>query len=150
MGVKMSKDIVNNLNQLLADLTVFYQKLRHYHWNVKGPEFFTLHEKFEIIYTEVGDVIDELAERIVGLAGVPLHTLSSMLETSSLKEDSENPEPDVMVKRTVGDMEEIIGKLQSTIKVSEDAMDRTTTNLLDGVKDGLEGHLWMLRSWQNV
>ena len=107
----MSKKIIKKLNLLVADMTVFYQKLRHYHWNVKGPQFFQLHEKFEIIYTEVGDVIDELAERIVGLDGVPLHTLSSMLDVSSLKEDSEIPQPDVMVNRTVEDTEVIIGKL---------------------------------------
>ena len=81
----MSKDIIQKLNLLVAGLTVFYQKLRHYHWNVKGPQFFQLHEKFEIIYTEVGDVIDQLAERIVGLDGLPLHTLASMLEVSGLE-----------------------------------------------------------------
>ena len=144
----MSKETVKNLNQLVADMTVFYQKLRHYHWNVKGPQFFMLHEKFELIYTEVGDVIDELAERIVGLDGVPLHTLSAMLENTSLKEDTENPQPDKMVNRIVDDMELIVGKLQTAIEESEDSIDRTTTNLLDGIKDGLEGHLWMLKSWQ--
>ena len=144
----MSKETVKNLNQLVADMTVFYQKLRHYHWNVKGPQFFMLHEKFELIYTEVGDVIDELAERIVGLDGVPLHTLSAMLENTSLKEDNENPQPDKMVNRIVDDMELIVGKLQTAIEESEDSIDRTTTNLLDGIKDGLEGHLWMLKSWQ--
>ena len=144
----MSKETVKNLNQLVADMTIFYQKLRHYHWNVKGPQFFMLHEKFELIYTEVGDVIDDLAERIVGLDSVPLHTLSAMLDTSSLKEDNENPHPDKMVKRIVDEIELIIGKLQSAIEESEESIDRTTTNLLDGIKDGLEGHLWMLRSWQ--
>ena len=144
----MSKETVKNLNQLVADMTIFYQKLRHYHWNVKGPQFFMLHEKFELIYTEVGDVIDDLAERIVGLDSVPLHTLSAMLDTSSLKEDNENPHPDKMVKSIVDDIELIIGKLQSAIEESEESIDRTTTNLLDGIKDGLEGHLWMLRSWQ--
>jgi len=133
---------------MVADMTVFYQKLRHYHWNVKGPQFFMLHEKFELIYTEVGDVIDELAERIVGLDGVPLHTLASMLEISSLKEDSENPKPELMVKRTVEDIEAVVQKLQAGIEGAEDAVDRTTANLLDGIKDGLEGHLWMLKSWQ--
>jgi len=144
----MSKDMINTLNQMVADMTVFYQKLRHYHWNVKGPQFFMLHEKFELIYTEVGDVIDELAERIVGLDGVPLHTLASMLEISSLKEDSENPKPELMVKRTVEDIEAVVQKLQAGIEGAEDAVDRTTANLLDGIKDGLEGHLWMLKSWQ--
>jgi DNA-binding ferritin-like protein len=54
----------------------------------------------------------------------------------------------MMVNRIVDDMEIIIGKLQSAIEESEESVDRTTTNLLDGIKDGLEGHLWMLRSWQ--
>ena len=47
----------------------------------------------------------------MGLDGLPLHTLASMLDVSSLKEDSENPQPDVMVNRTVEDTEVIIGKL---------------------------------------
>jgi len=145
----MSKETIKTLNQLVADMTVFYQKLRHYHWNVKGPEFFRLHEKFEIIYTEVGDVIDELAERIVGLDGVPLHTLSSMLEATTLKEDSENPDSDVMVTRTVKDIEVLVKELQTGIEEAEDAVDRTTANLLDGIKDGLEAHLWMLKAWQS-
>jgi len=144
----MSKEINHALNQLVADMTVFYQKLRHYHWNVKGPEFFRLHEKFELIYTEVGDVIDELAERIVGLDGVPLHTLASMLEATSLKEDSENPEADVMVERTIEDIGALVDKLQAGIEEAEDAVDRTTANLLDEIKDGLEAHLWMLKAWQ--
>ena len=144
----MSKKMINTLNNLVADMTVLYQKLRHYHWNVKGPQFFMLHEKFELMYTEVGDVIDELAERIVGLDGVPLHTLAAMLEASSLKEDSENPNSDLMVKRTVEDIETVVAKLQAGIEEAEGVDDRTTTNLLDGIRDGLEGHLWMLKSWQ--
>ena len=144
----MSKELVTTLNLLVADMTVFYQKLRHYHWNVKGPEFFRLHEKFEIIYTEVGDVIDALAERIVGLDGIPLHTLASMLDATSLKEDSENPEADVMVKRTIKDIEVLTQKLQAGIEAAEEGVDRTTANLLDGIKVGLEAHLWMLKAWQ--
>jgi len=145
----MSNNVLNSLNVLIADMTVFYQKLRHYHWNVKGPQFFMLHEKFEIIYTEVGDIIDEIAERIVGLDGVPLHTLEKMLETTSLKEDAELPAPELMVSRTVNDISTIAGTLQSIIEEAEETADRTTVNLLDDIKDGLEGHLWMLKSWQD-
>ncbi|MFP3855078.1 MAG: ferritin-like domain-containing protein, partial [Anaerolineales bacterium] len=47
----MSKELTGLLNTLIADFTVFYQKLRHYHWNIKGEEFFMLHEKFKEIYT---------------------------------------------------------------------------------------------------
>ena len=37
--------VVNHLNILLADLNVFYRKLQSYHWNIKGHEFFWVHEK---------------------------------------------------------------------------------------------------------
>ena len=145
----MSKDVVNELNTLIADFTVFYQKLRHYHWNVKGEEFFKLHEKFEEIYTETGDVIDGLAERVVGLEGVPLHTLAHMLESTGLEEDVDLPAAGEMVSRTVKDMEAINDKLLNAISAAEKAGDRTTTNLLDDVHDGLEAHLWMLKSWKS-
>jgi starvation-inducible DNA-binding protein len=35
-----------HLNQLVADYQVLYQKLRSYHWNVTGRDFFTLHPVF--------------------------------------------------------------------------------------------------------
>jgi starvation-inducible DNA-binding protein len=144
----MSKESINSLNLLIADFTVFYQKLRHYHWNVKGEPFFVLHEKFEEIYTEVGDVIDEIAERVVGLEGVPHHTLAHMLETTSLKEDDELPAPAKMVNRTIDDIKALSKGLLSAIEVAEGADDRTTINLLDEIHDGLQGHLWMLAAWQ--
>jgi len=145
----MSNEVVTHLNTLIADFTVFYQKLRHYHWNVKGEQFFKLHDKFEEIYTETGDVIDELAERVVGLEGVPLHTLAHMLESTGLDEDVDLPGGGEMVSRTINDIEEISGQLRKAIDAAEGAEDRTTTNLLDDVHDGLEAHLWMLKSWKS-
>jgi starvation-inducible DNA-binding protein len=144
----MSKELNQHLNVLIADFTVFYQKLRHYHWNVKGPQFFKLHEKFEEIYTEVGDVIDELAERVVGLDGVPLHTLVDMLDATSLQEDPAMPASGEMVTRTIADIKTLTDTLQDVIDAAEGAEDRTTTNLLDDIKDGLEAHLWMLKAWE--
>jgi len=38
--------------------------------------------------------------------------------------------------------------LQDVIEEAESVEDRTTTNLLDDVKDGLEAHLWMLKAWE--
>ena len=133
---------------MIADFTVFYQKLRHYHWNVKGPQFFKLHEKFEEIYTGVGNVIDDLAKRVVSLDGVPLHTLAHMLEETTQKEDPDLPASAVMVTRTIQDMETLTGSLQEVINAAEDAGDRSTTNLLDDVIDSLEAHLWMLKAWE--
>ena len=40
-------NLENVLNQQIADFNVLYTKLHRFHWYVKGPQFFTLHEKFE-------------------------------------------------------------------------------------------------------
>ncbi len=143
MAVKYAKD----LNGLVADFTVFYQKLRHYHWNVKGKEFFVLHAKFEELYDQVNEVIDELAERVVALGETPVHTLAGVLKLASLKEDDTTPSGLEMVKLIVADLEALSAKLLPAIAVAEEAGDRTTVNKLDGMRDGLEGSLWMIRAY---
>lgn len=140
--------MIDDLNRLLADATVFYQKLRHYHWNVDGRHFFELHVKFEELYTGWATSIDELAERILMVGGVPLHTLGSMLEASSLEEDERVPPAVEMVDRIESDLKALHARMGDVIEVGEEGDDRGTVNLLDGLRDGIEKDLWMLRSWK--
>ena len=71
----MSNDLIKNLRTLTADATVLYQKLRHFHWNVRGKNFFGLHLKFEELYTEWATHIDSFAERSLTVGGRPPVTL---------------------------------------------------------------------------
>lgn len=143
----MSTSVPASLNILLADTTVFYQKLRHYHWNVQGQKFFELHVKFEELYDKWVLFIDEIAERIIALDTVPLHTLESMLKHATLKEDEEIPEGREMVNRIIADLGSLRGSIDEVIGAAEESGDRTTANMLDDIRDGLEGDLWMLKAW---
>ena len=69
-----NQKVAEELNKLLADYQIFYQNLRGLHWNVTGNAFFMLHEKYEELYNEASEVIDEIAERILMIGGQPLHT----------------------------------------------------------------------------
>jgi starvation-inducible DNA-binding protein len=140
--------VIDGLNGLLADATVFYQKLRHYHWNVAGPEFFELHAKFEEVYTSWAVTIDEVAERILMIDGVPLHTLASLLETSSLQEDDSIPAAREMVDAVLSDLQRLRTRAGVVIEAAEAAADRGTVNLLDGVRDGIEKEIWMFGAWK--
>ncbi len=140
--------INENLNRLLADATVFYQKLRHYHWNVTGPRFYQLHELFEGLYTAWADAIDEIAERIRQLGGTPVHTLAGMLDLASIAEDPEIPHADVMLDRTVADLEALHASLKAAGDAAESAGDRVTTGLVDGLGASVEKTLWMLHATQ--
>jgi starvation-inducible DNA-binding protein len=140
--------VVDGLNGLLADATVFYQKLRHYHWNVEGRHFFELHTKFEELYDGWAASIDEIAERILMVSGVPLHTLRSLLEAAGLEEDDTIPAAGVMVERVVADLRRLHERAGEVIETAEAADDRGTANLLDELRDGLEKDIWMLQTWQ--
>lgn len=140
--------VTDGLNGLLADSTVFYQKLRHYHWNVEGRHFFELHAKFEELYTKWADTIDEIAERILTLDATPLHTLKGMLDGASLKEDESIPEAPAMVDAIMADLDALHAAAMKVIGAAEADDDRGTANLLDAINDGIEMDLWMLKAWK--
>lgn len=140
--------VIDGLNRLLADGTVFYQKLRHYHWNVTGQEFFTLHVKFEELYTAWSLTLDQLAERILMLEGTPLHTLAAVLDRARLEEDALVPTAMEMVDTLVADLHRLRSYAGDIISAAEEVGDRGTVNLLDGVCDVIEKDVWMLRAWK--
>ena len=49
--------IVTILNKLLASYAVYQQKLKNFHWNIIGQDFFELHELFEKMYSRAGGCI---------------------------------------------------------------------------------------------
>ena len=59
--------VAEDLASLLADTYAVYLKTQNFHWNVTGPEFYSLHVLFEKQYAELAENIDEVAERIRAL-----------------------------------------------------------------------------------
>src|SRR5689334_2706531 len=86
------------LNELLANYSVHYQKLRNYHWNVKGSDFFDLHQHFEVLYREAHEHIDEIAERIRIFGKMPVSTFREFLDLSEIKETQSDLSSDIMVR----------------------------------------------------
>ena len=78
--------MINDLNQLLADLNVFFRKVQNYHWNIEGKNFFVFHEKLEEYYNIIFKQIDELAEHILILGNEPLGRLSDYMSVTKIKE----------------------------------------------------------------
>src|SRR5699024_7758085 len=78
-GVFMS-NVASVVNELVANQGVLYVKLHQYHWYVQGPDFYTLHEKFEELYDETSEKFDLFAERLLAIGEKPYSTLSEYLE----------------------------------------------------------------------
>lgn len=137
------------LNTLLADYAIYNQRLRNYHWNVKGRRFFQLHEEFEKLYTQASSWSDELAERVARLQGRPASTLREFLELSRLEEDPGKGRPDseMMVRRLVDDIDKLNAFASTTVKSAGEAGDVATATLLEDIVKIQEENAWMLSSW---
>ena len=142
-----NEQLIEGLNQLLADHAVYYQKLRNYHWNVTGPAFFQLHQKFEEMYLASQENVDAIAERILALGGRPKSTLRAYLDTTRLGEDAAFPGATGMVQNLRGDIETLTGGRRDVRALAEELGDDTTINLLDGISDMQAQDSWMLRAW---
>lgn len=147
MATTSALDYVEELNRVLSDVQLLYQKLRGYHWNVAGPEFFKLHDKFEELYTFAADQADELAERIRGIGGKPAATYERQISLSSLEEDPDINEAHDMVRNILDDIDVLQNDIQTAHSQAEEHSDMTTTNLLEDIHDNLESHRWMLEAF---
>lgn len=142
-----NEKLVRSLNNQLADWNILFTKLHNYHWYVTGPEFFTLHTKFEEYYTEAATYIDSIAERILTIEGKPLATLKEYLEVSSIEEASSKEEAKEMVAILAADFEKVIAASNETISLAEEAGDESTADMFIGIKTSLEQHVWMLKAY---
>lgn len=142
----MSK-LTDIVNQQIANWSVLYIKLHNYHWYVKGSQFFTLHTKFEELYNEAALHIDELAERLLALGGAPVATMKGCLEKASVKEAVGNETAEEMVGTLVSDFETMIHELKEGMKLADEVGDETTGDMLLGIHQSLEKHVWMLKSF---
>src|ERR1700753_3517072 len=123
------KPVVDHLNDFLANYHIHYQKLRGCHWNVKGQSFFTLHLKFEELYTQALLTIDELAERILTLGKAPYSTFADYIKTSTLEEiDTIGLKDTKMVKAIIEDMAQLIEMERDLLAITAEAGDDGTND----------------------
>lgn len=133
------------LNKQVANFSVLFTKLHNHHWYVKGPHFFTLHEKFEELYDEINELYDEFAERLLTIGGQPVSNLKGYLEITSLSEVETNLDAKQMVKSVLDDFTLIATELNIGVELATDVSDEATADLLISTIASLEKHAWMLK-----
>ncbi len=142
-----TQKLVDSMNQLLANYHLHYQKLRNFHWNVKGADFFEIHEQFEIRYNVSKESIDEIAERIRVFGHTPLSNLSDYLKHSNIKESKSDMASDDMVAEILSDYEILLSFLADSMNAAIDIGDVGTEDMLNTFIQDMEKHHWMLSSF---
>lgn len=140
-------DVARKLNILLADFQIYYMNLRGLHWNVKGRNFFFLHEKFEELYNDTNDVIDEIAERILSLGLKPLHTFKDYSENKTIRTIKNISDGDAGIKSVLYNLNELLIQERAILELASDNNDEGSASLMSDLISGQEKLIWMLTSY---
>ncbi len=140
-------EVIDSTKKLLADLHLQYQNLRNFHWNVKGPQFFVLHEKFEELYLDVASKIDETAERILSIGGSPSASIVDNTTRADIEDGYQIREASEMVAALIKGYDVIINDVMIILKVADEAGDEGTADTFTGYVTELQKTNWMLKAY---
>src|SRR5260363_150165 len=126
------KNIAEGLSRLLADTYTLYLKTHHFHWNVTGPQFNTLHAMFEAQYTELG----------VPAPG----SYRAYAKLSSIPEAEGVPRAEHIVRQLLEAQETVVRTARAVFPLVEAANDEPSADLLTQRMQVHEKTAWMLRS----
>lgn len=142
-GAKKSK-LTKKLNDLLAAYQVTYFNTRASHWMIKGENFFELHKVFEMQYNDATVKIDDIAERILTIGGVPLMTASEMLKSTHIKEVKASGEQMVCIKCLLDDLTSLTVLENELVKMADELEDVVTADLMTKILGEQQKTTWML------
>lgn len=140
------EDLVKSLNAFLSDLAVFYRKLQNYHWNVKGKNFFTMHQKLEEYYDEINEQIDEVAEHILMVGFQPLGTIKDYLENTAIEEaKNEKVKPCFVITNLIEDYTILLQKANKIKRMADEKEHYSISIMIDNCITAYTKNLWMLK-----
>ena len=143
LDIDKSEELASHLNDLLADYSVFYQNTRGYHWNIQGDKFFELHVKFEELYNDLFQKIDDIAERILTLGFTPNHKYTDYLKQSDLAESKDVNNGYKAVEEILWSYQTLLRKQRVILELSDSIGDEGTNALMSDYISEQEKNVWM-------
>jgi len=141
------KKLTDVLNQQLADTFDLYSQSKQAHWNVKGRQFYHLHELFDNLAKDLEGYVDLIAERATALGGTALGTVRMSAARSRL---AEYPLDTIGSMQNVEVLADRFASLAATtraaIAAAEKLRDADTADLFTEVSRGLDKGLWFLEA----
>ena len=144
-------EVAHSLGNILSDEFVLYTKTLNAHWNVEGPDFYDKHLFFEKQYTELFEMIDQVAERIRTLGHFAPGTLRQFLQLTHLTEASrEKNDARSYIQLLLADHESLIMHLHETINLFAGRFkDMGTSDFVTGLMEKHQKMVWMLKAHMN-
>lgn len=147
LPVKETEVIATELNILLSNFQVYYQNLRGIHWNIRGKRFFDLHVKFEELYNDAQLKIDMIAERVLTLGGVPLHTFEEYIANNRLEVGRNINKDTDAVQLIIASLSDLLKIERVILEESDKINDEGTNSMMSDFITEQEKTMWMMKAW---
>jgi starvation-inducible DNA-binding protein len=131
LGADVRTDMVNQLNQLLADSIAIRDMYKKHHWQVAGPTFYQLHLLFDKHFDEQIEMVDTIAERIQLLGGVTIAMGGDVAEVTRIQSPPRGREEvPVQISRLLEAHKIIIQSCLDISEAADKAGDQGTNDLV--------------------
>jgi len=147
LPVKETEVLITELNVLLSNFQVYYQNLRGLHWNIRGKRFFDLHVKFEELYNDSQLKIDLIAERVLTLGGIPLHTFEDYIKNNQLTVGNNIHNDEEAITLIVNSLSQLLKIERVILNKAGDIDDEGTNSMMSDFIKEQEKTIWMMKAW---
>ncbi len=147
LSADIRQQVVSILSPTLATTLDLKTQAKQAHWNVKGLNFYQLHELFDVLAGELEGYVDMVAERITALGGTAMGTARIAANESLLPEYSfdavEGPEHvEALAERYAA----YAAHLREGIEKTEELGDADTADLYTEISREVDKRLWFLEA----
>ena len=144
---EIREKVVELLNQTLAATLDLKTQTKQAHWNVKGMDFYQLHELFDEMATELEEYVDMVAERVTALGGMALGTARIAAAESILPEYDLDAVGGTEHIDALADRYAAYAKhLREAIDTSDSWEDADTADLYTEISRTIDKRLWFLEA----
>ena len=139
--------VIELLNRGMAMTLDLYTQVKQAHWNVRGKDFFQLHEMFDLFATELLPFVDEQAERVTALAGTPMGTIRMASQATELPDYPADLSDGMEHVAALADRYAIFARvLRESIDKADEAGDKDTADLFTAISRAADMRLWFLEA----
>lgn len=147
LAAETREEMIALLNRQLADTFDLFSQTKQAHWNVKGAQFYQLHELFDELAGLLLGFVDQIAERATALGGAAQGTVRMAADATRLSEyPSGGIDSLTSVEALAGRYAALAETTRKAIDAADQAGDMSTADLFTEVSRGLDKSLWFLEA----
>jgi starvation-inducible DNA-binding protein len=144
---EVRQKMIDMLNKQLAETLDLYSQTKQAHWNVKGSDFYQLHELFDELAEDVFKFVDIIAERATALGGFAQGTIRMAASGSGLPEYPRDTfEGRQHVEALIERFSKYAASSRRAIDIAQDEDDMGTSDLFTDIVRAVDKDLWFLEA----